>query len=185
MTRREEILEVAVRVVESEGIGALSVRRIAAESGIGPTTLRNYFPSQGELRVAVLQRLAEGWVEDGDIGDPARPALDRLASCLDQFLVVDDARRTEVEMFLRVRESPDAFFAVMVEEAYAKTTEAVERWLSVLVDEGHLREERLRATAAAIVTFIDGLSMRYVNGFRDPAEDLRQRLRDFLELVLA
>lgn len=185
MTRREEILDAAARIAASEGIGALSVRRIAAESGIGATTLRHYFPSQGELRAAVLRQLAEGWVDDGDLGHPDTPALDRLASRLDQFLVIDEARRTEVEMFLRVRENPDAFFGVMVHEAYAKTTEAVERWLTVLAKEGHVAEERLPATASAIVTFIDGLSMRYVNGFTDSADDLRRRLRDFLELVLA
>lgn len=54
---REEILEVAAGLVETEGLEALSMRRLAGELGVNPMTLYLRFESKEELLDHLAQRL--------------------------------------------------------------------------------------------------------------------------------
>ena len=51
---KEEIIRVAVRVVDAEGLGALSARRIAKELGVSPMTLYNYVENLEEIEKPAL-----------------------------------------------------------------------------------------------------------------------------------
>jgi AcrR family transcriptional regulator len=53
---RERILDVADRLFYGQGIRAVGVDTIAAETGISKRTLYNHFPSKDELIVAYLSR---------------------------------------------------------------------------------------------------------------------------------
>lgn len=46
---KEELLNIATKIIEEEGVKACSVRRLSKEAGIGTGTIYNYFPSQKEL----------------------------------------------------------------------------------------------------------------------------------------
>lgn len=53
--REKEALEAALRIIEREGIGAVSVRKVAAEAGMSAGSLRHIFPQQDDLLVAVFR----------------------------------------------------------------------------------------------------------------------------------
>lgn len=59
-TRRGEILAAATRIFLQDGIGAATMRRIAAAIGVSPTALYVYFPD----KQAILQAIAEATFAD-------------------------------------------------------------------------------------------------------------------------
>ncbi len=77
---KEEIIRVAVRVVDTEGIGALSARRIAKELGISPMTLYNYVENLQEIEKHVL---TSGFDR---LYDSIYHALNSLEPPVDKFL---------------------------------------------------------------------------------------------------
>jgi AcrR family transcriptional regulator len=76
---RDQITDAAVRIADSEGIEAASMRRIAAEIGAGAMSLYRYVPSRDDLVELMIDRVY------GEMDLPARPTgdwradLDRLA----------------------------------------------------------------------------------------------------------
>lgn len=53
--REKEAIEAALRIIEREGIGAVSVRKVAAEAGMSAGSLRHIFPQHDDLLVAVFR----------------------------------------------------------------------------------------------------------------------------------
>ncbi|KAB1142525.1 TetR/AcrR family transcriptional regulator [Streptomyces luteolifulvus] len=58
---RERLLETAEELFYAEGIRAVGVERILAESGVGRASFYRHFASKDDLVVAVLQRRDEAW----------------------------------------------------------------------------------------------------------------------------
>ncbi|WP_108250239.1 TetR/AcrR family transcriptional regulator [Planctomonas deserti] len=57
--RNREIAEASLRVLDRDGLEALSVRRVAEEAGIAPASLRRSFPTQHALREHCLALIQE------------------------------------------------------------------------------------------------------------------------------
>jgi AcrR family transcriptional regulator len=53
---REELLEACVRLIEAEGIGAVSLRRVAREAGVSPGAPYHHFPDRAALLAAISVR---------------------------------------------------------------------------------------------------------------------------------
>lgn len=51
--REQEALEATTRLIEREGIGAVSVRKVAEEAGMSSGSLRHIFPTQDDLLVSI------------------------------------------------------------------------------------------------------------------------------------
>ena len=58
--KRIEIAEAALSLIDTEGLDALSMRRLARELGLGTMTLYGYFATKEELLDAVVARAATG-----------------------------------------------------------------------------------------------------------------------------
>jgi AcrR family transcriptional regulator len=92
---RERILATADRLFYNEGIHAVGIQRIVAESAVTRVTLYRHFPSKDDLISAYLERRAQ--YDHGQIGgivetyaDDPRAALTELATALtrDDFAAV-------------------------------------------------------------------------------------------------
>lgn len=53
--REREALAAAVRLIERDGIGAVTVRKVAEEAGMSAGSLRHIFPSQDDMLVSISQ----------------------------------------------------------------------------------------------------------------------------------
>lgn len=98
--RDRAVIEAAWQVIAREGITALSVRRVAAQAGLAPSSLRYTFPTQAAVRekalTAVAQRLtARVRALPADLAGPAR-----ARAALLELLPLDAQRRLEMEVFL-------------------------------------------------------------------------------------
>ena len=67
---RQRILEAAARLFYADGIHAVGVDRVVAESGVAKATLYQQFRSKDELVAACLERHAERWRRN--FADPVR-----------------------------------------------------------------------------------------------------------------
>ncbi|MYU20362.1 TetR/AcrR family transcriptional regulator [Streptomyces sp. SID8352] len=75
----DRVVEAAVGVADREGLGAVSMRRIAAELGTGTMSLYRYVPGKGELLDLMLDRVQRPSEEaPGDWGGGWRAALEAL-----------------------------------------------------------------------------------------------------------
>ena len=64
--RREDILQAAMRVALTEGLAAMTVRRIATEAGVATGQVHHHFASGGELKSLAFVRLIRALL-DADI----------------------------------------------------------------------------------------------------------------------
>ncbi|MCT9141106.1 TetR/AcrR family transcriptional regulator [Streptomyces violarus] len=75
----DRIVEAAVQVADAEGLGGLSMRRVAAELGTGTMSLYRYVPGKGELLDLMLDRVQRRSDNPSDLGDGGwRAALEAL-----------------------------------------------------------------------------------------------------------
>ncbi|WP_128375028.1 TetR/AcrR family transcriptional regulator [Streptomyces cavernae] len=76
----DRIVEAAVRVADTDGLEAVSMRRIATELGTGTMSLYRYVPGKGELLDLMLDRVQRPSDEPEGLGDGSwRSALENLA----------------------------------------------------------------------------------------------------------
>jgi AcrR family transcriptional regulator len=54
---REAIVDEALRIIDADGVGALSVRRLASELGVSGPSLYYYFGGKGEILDAIIDRI--------------------------------------------------------------------------------------------------------------------------------
>ncbi|HEX8630632.1 MAG TPA: TetR family transcriptional regulator C-terminal domain-containing protein [Catenuloplanes sp.] len=98
--RDTAVIQAAWHVIAREGIAALTVRRVAAQAGLAPSSLRYTFPTQAVVReraiTAVSRHLSERIAALPD--DPTARAWARAA--LLELLPLDQQRSLEMEVFL-------------------------------------------------------------------------------------
>src|SRR3954464_15518471 len=75
---REAIARAALELVDREGLGSLSMRRLAATLDMGTMTLYGYFRTKEELLEAVVEEAA-GWDRLPDLPDGWEERLRALA----------------------------------------------------------------------------------------------------------
>ncbi|GAB3604936.1 TetR/AcrR family transcriptional regulator [Conyzicola nivalis] len=104
--RNRIVSEAAWRVMVRDGLTALSVRNVAAEANLPPSSLRYTFPTQASVRdsaVALLvERMAERVARHGESGadDTAEADASTARAILLELLPLDDERRVEMEVSL-------------------------------------------------------------------------------------
>jgi AcrR family transcriptional regulator len=77
---RDEIAAVAIRIIDSEGLEELSMRRLASELGAGTMTLYHYVHNKDELLALVSDAImAELLVPDGELPTGWREAITLIA----------------------------------------------------------------------------------------------------------
>ena len=90
--RRSELAEAAAHLIARSGIGAATMRDVAAEAGWTTGALTHYFADKRELLLCTFQASLEGRRAARAAGDPTDP-LARLIASLEGALPSDDDRR--------------------------------------------------------------------------------------------
>lgn len=183
--RRLEVADAVIRLIRRDGVEAVTIRHVAAESGWSPGVLGHYFADKDALLLAAFQRVADAVVERVArrhvVGEP----LSVLRWILRNMLPMDAERRAEVQVWF-------AFLGhALARPPLAAAQRAVyDEWRRAL---GAVLQQAAEAgvlvpgvepagEAAALVSFVDGLA---VQALFDPeafpasrqAELLDERLR--------
>jgi AcrR family transcriptional regulator len=157
--RREQILHAARELLVAGGATGPSVRAVAARAGVGASTLRHYFPTQGELLRAVFASISDGRAFDARIADRDAPASDRLVAGLAQLLPPS----LPVETWLAVlggmlgSESSEGSRLAWTDFA-ERSLDRVVGWLRELRAQDALVPGDLDRQARLLLTVVDGLA---------------------------
>ncbi|ROP72985.1 TetR family transcriptional regulator [Frigoribacterium sp. PhB107] len=96
--RRRIVGEAAWRVLVRDGPTEVSVRKVAAEAGLPPSSLRYTFPTQASVRDAAVELLVSRLRERVDRAADATGGRDAARAVLLELLPLDDERRAEMEV---------------------------------------------------------------------------------------
>ncbi|WP_166821508.1 TetR/AcrR family transcriptional regulator [Brevibacterium limosum] len=169
MSKRDEIIAAAIRLAEGSqpGQANLSVRAVAKEAGVGPSTLRHYFPSQSDLHEAVALKSIDTVINDFSIADTALDPADRLYECCAQFLPTHEHRDVQLETWFSMHlhalgAEKRAVSRRLLEHGHQVTYDSLHRWLNLLAEEGHVDPAEVAPIAKALFTSIDGIALHSI-----------------------
>lgn len=96
--RLDDVTRAAWRVLARDGLGALSVRNVAAEAGLPASSLRYVLPTQSALREHAIEASVQQFEARLSAIDRTRPDWPRRV--LLELVPLDDERRLEMEVFI-------------------------------------------------------------------------------------
>jgi AcrR family transcriptional regulator len=96
--RRRTVSEAAWRVLVRDGPTEMSVRKVASEAGLPPSSLRYTFPTQASVRDAAVALLVSRLRERVERATAATGGHDAARAVLLELLPLDDERRAEMEV---------------------------------------------------------------------------------------
>lgn len=181
--RTADIAAASLRLVEREGLAAMSVRGVAAEAGIAAASLRRAFPTQLALREYCLD-LIQSRVT-ARIAALNLTGRERVVEMLAQLLPLDRERRTE--LVAQVQLGLLAVTDATLSPAAARLSEAVGRacelGIATLAESGDLHISRdVAFEALRLRAVLDGLAMQAVwSGQSSPPASLRDVLVGHLD----
>jgi AcrR family transcriptional regulator len=175
--RRRQIADALLRIADTEGLQAASMRAVAAEAGVSLRLVQYYFASKEGLLLDALARLGaqlqarmEKWI--GAAGSPATPATPRgiVTAVLSSILPTDpESRRitrTYAAYYTLVLSDPE-----LVEKHGSPQPELLEGFLAKQlraaqqageIDSGRNPE----MTAAGLLAMVNGLGSSVLGGQR-------------------
>jgi DNA-binding transcriptional regulator YbjK len=158
--RRRTVSEAACRVLARDGIGALSVRNVAAEAGLPPSTVRYVFPTQSSMREHTITLVFDRTQERVDAVPVDLPSRERAHRIVLELLPLDEERVIELDVYLALGNAAltDAALRPALDRVVAQMREWSEEILRLLgVPAADVEYEACRLHA-----LIDGLAMHVV-----------------------
>jgi AcrR family transcriptional regulator len=186
--RRQQVIEAAFRLVVAEGLDGLSLRKVAAESGLNIGSVRHYFDGHHDLLVAAAEeagdrmgrRLARHPVE-ALRGMTGEAAVDALQGLVEELLPVDEERRGEAVVVLEL------ILASRTRQAFRPAAARMGDDLAGVLTEAFAALDAARPAlqAAQLAALIGGLTIDALtpHGAQD-ADHLRATLRAHLRMQL-
>ncbi len=184
---REMILEAALHLLVEEGYRAMTMRRIAAESGLKLGNLTYHFPSREDLVMALLDAVISGYQIEFDriVHASQASAEQRLFNICE--LILEDIRTkktTRVFPELWALSSHDHFVFERVHELYARARAPLEE--IILEIRPDLPADKRTAMALFISASMEGLTV--FAGYDKPFEGQMHALeriatKAFIDLV--
>lgn len=183
--RRSEIISAMWRVVDSEGVGGVSVRSVAASAGISKTNIGHYFDSQPHLlALGALESAANvsARIQATSLGEDP---LGEATTLLMRMVPDTPAKRRRAAVWLHVidvcSDNPGTQEVLLdIESAH---TEAVTHVVEQLRARKLVHRNRdIAAEAAALHALVDGVAMQALSA---RALMSRNLARDVLRAHLA
>ncbi len=180
--RREEILEVAIRMFADRGFSQTDLQEVADTLGVGKGTIYRYFPSKRELFLAALDlgmhRMHDAIeAETKDISDP----LERIAKGIYTYLSFFDAHPEIAELLIQERaEFKDRMKPLYFEhkEEWAKPWEELTQHL---IAQGRMRDIPVDEISDVCSHLLYGTM--FTNLFAGRKKSCEQQTREILDMV--
>lgn len=170
-SKRTQLLEAALRVVEEGGVTAATFESVAEAAGVTKGGMLYHFPSRDALLQALHEHLAEQWEADMVEQAGATPEGLTEAERLDAYTRVASQSGTRAEGLLLLETATEA-------ERHAPWNAVVERWTPPVPAEGELTTVELNTMVARVAA--DGLWLYDSLNAAPLSPDHRQQLTDHL-----
>ena len=186
--RREEIARALWRVVRRDGIGAASVRGVAAEAGWSAGAVRYYFPDQAGLLGFAVELVTRRVGERITRLEPTGPPVERVLRYLEEVIPLDDERRAEFEVWFAFLAQSQAeteaggTLRPYVEPLHAQILQLCRSLVDALQESDALQPGLdLALEASRLHALVDGLSVHTAtNTDQMPPDRVREILRRHL-----
>lgn len=174
--RRDDIGRAVWRVLNTQGMGELSIRSVAAEAKIPPSTLQHYFGTREDLLSHALQLSIAEQSRRLETKQGTGQIFDQVADAWCQTLPLDDVRRTEANVW---------FSAIVTLRgvAHRKVLDEAEDGLDHLArwSVTALTGQSNQAEATRLRAFMDGLAVNALSRpERFPETELQQQVAGYL-----
>lgn len=188
--RRQAILEAAGSLFREQGYAQTTVEAIAARAGLSPATVFNYYPSKGDLLLALVAEadaryLARLRRRRAAAGLPPECAVARLLASITAESLKVLARDAWRHLLASTLLHPEAPFVRAYAELNARLLDTLTELIASLQAQGALRAEADPARLARVLFDLDqALFERLVT---DPAmglKDYRAELEAAVGLVM-
>jgi AcrR family transcriptional regulator len=156
--RIDQVLESATRLFTEKGYEAASVRDIAADLEIRPSSLYHHFPGKQHILFAICMRMQTDFnaqVIPELIAN--RPPEEAIASAVRRQVLFGHRRKGEVVVNIRERRSLPAEQLAQVNGLRREYRDTMARVIEAGRDRGVFRVEDPKLAAMAIVDMINGL----------------------------
>ncbi len=156
--RIDQVLESATRLFTEKGYEAASVRDIAADLEIRPSSLYHHFPGKQHILFAICMRMQTDFnaeVMPELIAN--RPPEEAIASAVRRQVLFGHRRKGEVVVNIRERRSLPADQLAQVNGLRREYRDTMARVIEAGRDRGVFRVEDPKLAAMAIVDMINGL----------------------------
>lgn len=166
--RRNQIIEAFYRCVVADGFGGASIRTVAAEAGVTPSTLHHYFKDRNEMIEALVHwftgeifRRFEETVANLD--DPARRMATGIEFIFSSQMINPDDSGFFLECCAEARHNPRV--RQTIAELFGRFRRGIVRHLDENDAFSGLSEAKKQVLAATIVAVHEGIEMQW---FADP-----------------
>lgn len=171
--RRTQLAHAVWAVIASEGIGAVSVRRVAAAAGVSPGRVQHYFPHKGDLLRHACQEMigqAEMAFESHSAGADARSAVRELV-----LLSIPSTPQARVgftvwQAFLALALHDEVIAALITAELEGTRALVADLVGTLLTADSARAQLDPVAIAAALVALGHGLAQHVTSGSLTPQE---------------
>ncbi|ULP35680.1 TetR family transcriptional regulator C-terminal domain-containing protein [Mycolicibacterium rufum] len=183
--RRGELLGRAVQIARTEGLSAVTLRRVAADLGVTPGLVSHYFAAAEQLTAAAFRAAAQQDLDAANARVEAQPTASAKILALIDYMLADDGDDGSalwLETWTLARRNP-----VLAAEADELTAQWVARIADIVaagVEAGEFTVDgRVDAVARRVLTLIDGLgSQKVVRAV--PAAEATQIARTYVQSEL-
>ncbi len=180
--RRRIIVEALWRVVDRDGITAVSVRTVAAEAGMPKSSIGHYVGTMPQLLTLALRELEQHNIDKIMTLGLFDLDVDRAVEALFTLIPVSDRRRlmSGVWLLLAVNSTTDPDLAEVLHDLNTRVADGLIEILTAMKHQGLLHHSRdPQVEARRLHALIDGLSIQSMTdaSLRD-AEAIRAVLRD-------
>jgi AcrR family transcriptional regulator len=143
-SRREQLLELGVRLLSTRSLDELSIETLAEEAGISRGLLYHYFGNKADFHRAVVRKAADDLIRVTAPVETGEP-LERLAKSLDAYVEYVESNFAGYTSLVRAAAGGDEDLREMYEEARSTLTDRI---FDVADSDGLLDVFRLEDTPA-------------------------------------
>ncbi len=155
--RRIDVSAAACRVLARDGLGALSVRGVAAEAGLPPSTIRYVFPSQASMREHTITLVFDRTRERVDAIPTGLPPHETAHRMLLELLPLDEERVIELDVYLALGNA--ALTDPDLRPALDRVVAEMRAWCERIVELVGVPPARRADEACRLHALVDGLAV--------------------------
>lgn len=167
--RRTQILDAALRLVDTRGLDGLSFRNVATESGLNIGSIRHTYPTQHDLladaAVHVGRQMDERLARHDLSGDPGTHTISSAVDALSELLPLDDDRRRENVVL------GEFMLASRTQAVFRKVTDEMSRSMESVVSQVlaglSVPADELPRRAATVKSLMVGMTFDVTTGHGD------------------
>lgn len=187
-TRRQEICDAVLAVVDEAGIAAVSLTSVAGKAGVSAGRVQHYFPSRAELMEAAFERANElARVRIAELTAEDERPRSVLTAVLTELVPHDRATYTH----MRIRQSftaqalTDERVAARMRQAYAQLNADLSDLVVREIEAGAITTaERPEHVAGRLIALVEGLAYHVLIGTH-PAGVARRQVLDAVDALYA